>query len=397
MVEGAHVRAGKGSALTFHSDPMLSQVRTDAEGFTPSRTSRPGRPSSLSMPARRACTEAPVLLAAGGEARRDFALLPGPNIRGQVIAEDGSPLGKAMVQVGQPRRNAFGHDLADADGRFAIEDLNTDEYYLEVIESGTGLPCARLEAVRPGIEELRIVVRESERSRSYIAGKVVGPDGKGIRGARVFYPWDRPLGYVPQETTGPLGGFRAGPLPAAVYEISVQAEGLPRAWFGKHELAPGKTLDLGTLRLEQPGFLVARIRREDGKPLQEIAYRITDAEDRVPVHVHLPDEPERRDPLAPGRHRIEARGKGIEPFAADVEIVVGQETELEVVLRARGGGHRGVSARRLMPRYPVSQRAELGCSSPVVGAAITGSSSAASVPSGSVSRIRRHAPERNLR
>jgi len=336
-VEGAHVRAGKGSALTFHSDPMLSQVRTDAEGFYAFEDLPPGETLVAVDAGEKGKTEAPVLLAAGGEARRDFALLPGPDIRGQVIAEDGRPLGRAMVQVGQPHRNAFGHDLADADGRFAIEDLNTDEYYLEVIESGTGLPCARLEAVRPGIEELRIVVRESERSRSYIAGKVVGPDGKSIRGARVFYPWDRPLGYVPQGTTGPLGGFRAGPLPAAVYEISVEAEGLPRAWFGKHELAPGKTLDLGTLRLEQPGFLVARIRREDGKPLQEIAYKITGAEDRVPVHVHLPDEPERRDPLAPGRHRVEVRGKGLEPFAADVEIVVGQETELEAVLRAQPG------------------------------------------------------------
>jgi RNA polymerase sigma-70 factor, ECF subfamily len=336
-VEGAHVRAGKGSRLTFHSDPMLSQVRTDGEGFYAFEDLPPGETLVAVDAGEKGKTEAPVLLAAGGRARRDFALLPGPDIRGQVIAEDGRPLGRAMVQVGQPHRNAFGHDLADADGRFAIEDLNTDEYYLEVIESGTGLPCARLEAVRPGIEELRIVVRESERSRSYIAGKVEGPDGKSIRGARVFYPWDRPLGYVPQASTGLLGDFSAGPLPAAVYEISVEADGLPRAWFGKHELAPGKTLDLGTLRLQQPGFLVARIRREDGQPLHEIAYKILDVEDRVQVHVHLPDEPVRRDPLAPGRHRVEARGKGLEPFAADVEIVVGQETELEVVLRVQSG------------------------------------------------------------
>lgn len=339
-VEGAYVLAGKASRLTYHSDLMISQVRTDADGSYALEDLAPGETLVTVDAGDRGKVEAPLVLSPGQEVRRDFALSPGLDIRGRVLAEDGSPLGGCMVEAGYPLRNDFKHDLADADGRFALKDCGSDEYYLQAIERGTGLPCVRLESVRPGVEELRIVVGDLERSRSYLTGKVVGPRGNAIRGARVFYLWDRPLGYVPEKKTGLLGGFEIGPLPAAAYEISVQAEGLPRVWFGKHEVAAGGTVDLGTLRLPEPGFLRARIRREDGKPLEEITYKITDADDHLPVHVNLPDEPERRDPLAPGRHRIEVRGKAIEPFAAEVEIMAGEETEVEALLRAQAEGSR---------------------------------------------------------
>jgi hypothetical protein len=110
-------------------------------------------------------------------------------------------------------------------------------------------------------------------------------------------------------------------------------------------VAPGRTFDLGALRLPWPGFLRARIRREDGRPLRGVAYKVTDSEDHVPVHVDLPDEPERRDPLAPGKHRVEVRGEGLEPFTAEVEIVAGEEAEVEATLRPRAEGVEGSGER----------------------------------------------------
>lgn len=106
-------------------------------------------------------------------------------------------------------------------------------------------------------------------------------------------------------------------------------------------MATGGTLDLGTLRLEQPGFLRAGIRREDGKPFREITYKITDAEDHVPVHVNLPTSRSAAIPSRRGGTVSRCRGKGIEPFAAEVEIVVGEETEVEAVLRAQAERSRG--------------------------------------------------------
>ncbi len=80
----------------------------------------------------------------------------------------------------------------------------------------------------------------------------------------------------------------------------------------------------------RPGFLRAVVRRTDRKRIGGLNFKVTDADGRVPVRVVLSNEPNHRDPLAPGTRRMEIRGKGIETTSREFEVHEGEETAIEV-------------------------------------------------------------------
>ena len=103
-----------------------------------------------------------VRLAEGQELRLDFQLARAASIRGTALLPDGRPaVGAVVVASKQDSRPSPTHRLratADADGRFAVEDLDAGAAYFVWGE----IPgyAARAPAVAAGTESLVLKLRE---------------------------------------------------------------------------------------------------------------------------------------------------------------------------------------------------------------------------------------------
>ena len=113
-----------------------------------------------------------------------------------------------------------------------------------------------------------------------LSGRVMGPDGKPVAGARV---WMETLDFKPVITTHTSiaeartdgeGRFRLGPIPP-LYRgrdnlLYVEAEGFPGLLVPRSTLTvfPGRDSDLGTLKLERGRVFTGRVVDENGKPRQ---------------------------------------------------------------------------------------------------------------------------------
>jgi hypothetical protein len=100
--------------------------------------------------------------------------------------------------------------------------------------------------------------------------------------------------------------------------------------------AGGATADIGALRLEPPGVLRTSFRSRSGRTPEGLHFSVADALGRRLVLLRLTSEPERRDLLVPGRHRLQLGGAGT-GLEREVEIHAGEETSIEIDLDGGSG------------------------------------------------------------
>lgn len=323
-VEDASLLVGTEQSFVKGTDPLVTTTRSDSDGRYRLAGLAAGS-ITLKVSTKGLGNARRTLDAAAGESIEfDVELDPPLEIHGRVLLADGTPLARGGVQT-----VGLYYVQTDRDGRFVLKNCEDKEYEVRISEWGHRMPCAS-QVVRPGDDEVEIVVHQEDRSTASAKGKVVDADGRSVRSATVRLESIGGRGGVRTES-GFFGGFRAGPAPPGEYRVAIEAEGWARTWIDNVTLKAETRLDLGELQLTRPGWL--RVDFNGVPAAREGAYfGVFDEEDRCLVAVSLSSQPQRRERLVPGRHRVVIRDRSgrEEQLTREFEIVEGQETSIEL-------------------------------------------------------------------
>ena len=284
---------------------------------------------------------------AGAVLHWDAVLSSGHSIAGRIFGPV-EGLGDLLVEgrpTKPPGRGVMTH--ADADGKFKFTDLEDKSYDLVVFTSKR-MPLARASGVSPGTTDLRMEIERASLPSARIRGRLVASGDR---------PVDAEIRLSMKETSNfstgmtlrsdpATGRFEAGPLPPGDWTLSIRPPGLvPRTIPGR-ALAAEETWDLGDVEISSGGVLVVVAKMEDGSEPPAENEKTSD----VPPRFFVTDGPSapvetltavgseaRSGPLAPGPHILRIQSSIDPPIAAakvPFEIVAGQETRLDLVLRA---------------------------------------------------------------
>lgn len=173
--------------------------------------------------------EEPVVVARGevdvttGPASLDLVARPGARVAGQVVREDGTPL--EDVSVVASRQDGSDDEEAQAStdeaGRFLLRGLAGGSYALFARDRSSGLVVREPLELREGstLDGLRLVARPPAK----LAGRVLDPEGKPVRGlevnGRCGPAWR-------QATTDEAGRFTLEPLYDGEWEVAADSDSL---------------------------------------------------------------------------------------------------------------------------------------------------------------------------
>ena len=336
-VEGANVRAhGPGEFLG-------SFASTDAGGRYRLEGLAPGSVLLAAEKDGRGKASATVEVAADAPARWDPVLDAGSILAGRVLAPDGSPRAGWAVHARTAEPGSSWQDSAvtGVDGSFLIRNCWSAGLRVEVRPRVPGgsfadFPSLVLTEVNPGAGELLITVPEENLPTAFLAGAVVDGAGKPLGGAQVAVArgvdFSTPYRFADPET----GRFRVGPLPPGDWEVTISAKGLPPVSLGRRRLEAGDEVDLGVIALREGGTVEARIRREDGKPLNRPWGEVLAGDGAVAAQFHSEGGVGRAGPVAPGSYllRVEETVSAEETLLAlvPVEVRAGERTSVDVTL-----------------------------------------------------------------
>jgi len=264
----------------------------------------------------------------------DPVLNTGRRIHGRVVDEFGAPLAGWSVNVDEGKKT-FGLTQTDASGRFAINNREDIDYHLEVRKPDCDYPVLIRDRVRPRTDPLVLTVPAAAMPSSYVVGRIVDGRGKLLPETRLTAFLERTRS-APWLQVGDVSGrFRFGPWPAGRYRMSVQAKDYPELDLGTVELEPGKTRDLGMIRLLPPGFVRVTATDEFGKPLAHAYYSVDTVMD-MHRSAHYWGEfngKVRVGPLAPGKYLLQVKCRNL-LATRFVEVRSGHTTELTLHARA---------------------------------------------------------------
>lgn len=188
----------------------------------------------------------------------DPDLDPGIALAGRVVTRAGEPLGGWLVEVqGESEKNPCADaTVTDAAGAFAVPNLPKGALSLLLRPPGSwaNLPAVVLERVHAGgARELR--VDERERRPGSVEIQVVDEHGRPVWEAEVrLWPVRGERGAM-LAAEGQPGRYRAHPVPAGRYELTLGAG--QHAWTAVEPFVvePGQDVDLGCVALDPPGAL----------------------------------------------------------------------------------------------------------------------------------------------
>lgn len=239
-------------------------------------------------------------------------------------------------------------DPTDVEGRFTIRRCRDVEYELVAFRQGqSGEPSyevARTRSVGSGSEETVIRVLRETLPSVYITGTVLDAHGDPIEEATVTsFRWlvggGRPVSN--QQTTITeigTGRFRHGPYPPGQYSLRIRSSDHAFRYIEARELGANETWDLGEIRLEEGGEIVARLRREDAAPLGDYGVDIF-GEDGVSQLSYIESDRNgvaHSELLPPGRYLLQLSSYGGDSAVCrtgPVEVRAGHVTEVEIPLR----------------------------------------------------------------
>jgi len=128
---------------------------------------------------------------------------------------------------------------------------------------------------RTGADKPAAGAKKAEPPQGWLTGKVVGPDGNPIAGARVWTAaW--PEKAFLEGTADSAGRFRLGPLPATSRtrrDLFAEAPGLARAYVDTPVVLPDTDHDLGVISLPLGNRYRGQVVLEDGAPAAQVDVR----------------------------------------------------------------------------------------------------------------------------
>lgn len=331
-------------------------ARTDAQG----RYRLPGLPGGrVRLTARHESLRATASMGIEPPGTVDWSpvLAPAPVVAGRVLDELGRPVVERELSLREAGSFGRGVDyrMTDAEGRFSFGERREVEHVLVIEAPPLALDPERLgrapavavrSGVRPGSEPLEIVLADPELRLATLRGRVVGPDGRPAANAMLDL-FDRELGTDGRVALDDDGGFDLR-MRGTTLELAIEAEGLPLTGLGRHTLAPGDTLDLGTLALPAPCFAEVALQEAALPEDLRTSWRTADGDELGPGR--RAGSTLRSPPLAAGRYELLVQGTGLVSRSLQLEVRAGetlllplsleQATVLSVELGFPPGDHR---------------------------------------------------------
>ena len=318
-IPGAEVSVGESFRMTRRSNVLFAEVRTDADGkFLLEGLPEGEQPVAVSTDFGK--LKQRVQLLSGTVIEQDF-IVRELAIRGRVVLEDGSPVAECEVSP----MGAY-TVFTDDTGRFQIKGCEDKGYDIHITEDGGHVPSKTLSDIRPREDEIEIVLLDSDRPTARFKGKIIRAKGGSIRNATVTFYCEERLGST-HARSGFFGGFKSDAVPSGEYMVWVEADELAGSWFGPFKARSEETVNLGALRLPDPGSLRVVVSTPSGSP-DGLLLQSRTAEGRAEWTVSLGTDSTYEGRLVPGRHTLHLiRGKE-QVVEADVEITAGSTTEV---------------------------------------------------------------------
>lgn len=316
------------------------EARTDADGRYLLERIVPGRIElRANRERRRGLGTAEHQLELGHDTRVQWdAVLPGAlAIAGRLVDERGEPLAGWLAEAyaGDQRITGGAPDRTDADGRFRFDGCPLEPHYVELRPPGDPWPHpprAWREGVQPSGAELEFVA--DTRPSARVVGGVVDARGKALGEARIWATMIGPNRYVIAEAEDPSGAFAVEDLPPGRYRLTVTTPVAPSHVMGEHELAAGKTLDLGLIEIADPALLVVHVRGPGGDAPEGASVELrTEHGHKSPISIAFETRARARSGPAPaGRYSVLVRAPGCATAQRIVALVAGETRDLEVEL-----------------------------------------------------------------
>jgi RNA polymerase sigma-70 factor (ECF subfamily) len=206
--------------------------------------------------------------------------LSGSTLNGIVVDATGAGIGGAIVEMGYEAHTGDDADVAAvtaADGRFVLRHVNGSM----VGARATGYAASRLYPTNLDLQAGTMLRIELVAAGGGVAGIVLGPDGRPVRGAVVRVGEGRldallatVQGAPPlpaQVRTDADGRFNAIGLPVGACPVQVRASGLG-PWAGTCEVAAGRTASVD-VRLDAGVTCSGTLRTEAGEPVDRARVR----------------------------------------------------------------------------------------------------------------------------
>jgi RNA polymerase sigma factor (sigma-70 family) len=283
----------------------------------------------------------PVRVEAGSEARVELVVTRGLELLMRCVDLEGKAIAGRLVCVsrylGEGDARHPGRVLrTDADGRLAVPNCLPVDYLVEPFDHwGDRLPLS--EVLRPGPGEHVLRLELPKVLAASVFGRVLDDRGEPLAGARLNA---RLLGRGSGGSrTDQAGEFTALDLRPGEYRFHVIAPGFPAEDLGLRTLAPGDSVDLGTVKLRPPAWLIAHLRREDSQPVEEpLEIRVTDAGGNEVgfTKFELTLGTAHSSPLAAGDYELRIKRFDLLESRQQVHLEAGSTTHVDVLLRVGG-------------------------------------------------------------
>lgn len=274
----------------------------------------------------------------GTVVRWDPVLPSEPAVRGRVVDDRGQPLAGWTVHANLDRWPGWRRGATtDPDGCFVIYDAPSGALRVEVRAEPQGeLPVLTREGIEAGPAELRLEVPGDPWAR--LVGQVERRDG-GPRATLPLFLRHATSSGRERLTGGPGravaldadGCFDLEHVPAGSYELVL--DGPPFGWcrLARFEVAPGRTTDLWTLAVPEPGILRTRTSWGAPEPTGDASFLLERRADRVRVLSFRGTFPAEMS-LAPGTYTLQTEVTPGPRRELEFEIRPGQTVQVELDL-----------------------------------------------------------------
>ena len=261
----------------------------------------------------------------------DFLLDRSPSLRGRAVDELGRPIAGWKVRVTPMSRQASpGAVTTDEDGRFAVTGLLDERHDVSLSAPGRLQHMrAFVEGVLPDGADIELIAPSTDEPSAHLTGRVIGLANEVVRPQSIWARRDDGFASIGNPTYNEDGGFRIGPMPPGTYQLSISMEDSPNLTVPHISVEPDQLVELGEIRLEQPGNVELVFRRTDGEPLKGAsAYLLSElkfgtvlrTEDRVTF---------RAGPMNPGTYTVSLVASNAASILHVVEVLPGETTFAE--------------------------------------------------------------------
>jgi hypothetical protein len=255
-------------------------------------------------------------------------------IAGRVLRADGSPQPGLRVRAWAVGARAPSPVVSDDEGRFSLLAAADLPHEIAIETIFPFAEIARRSDVRPGGEDLAIVVADTAWPSAYVSGRLLRPEGYEAEPVRLRLSRDTPIFGAPIGV-GTDGSFRLGPLVPGTYRGGLVGGDtvFGALELGPLTLSPAQDLDLGTIPIPAPVLLRLELRLPPAHPVGALVARLRRASDGVEVATlrHRDGVTRGGAGLVPGRYRLMVEpGPGQAGCVVDCELRSGPPNRITV-------------------------------------------------------------------